>query len=146
MCTENRLKLIPVVIIIAAIVLALIFSFVNFAVFIPARTIYPYSLAGSLLILLLTGVFIFICGLHNACSEKFPLSCRALRCFGPVILFAATGSIILSSIGAAGLDFSTVPGFGAILNIIYAVIATLFFTTTIVYFVGMLYEILTARK
>jgi hypothetical protein len=142
MCEDNKLKLIPVVIIVAALVSALLFSFVNFAVFIPAFTVYPYSLGSSLFIILTTAVFAFICGLRRHsdehCGDCFESSCGAIACFGPVVLFAAAGSFIISALGAAGLDFSTVPVFGAILNMIFGIIAAVFFSATIVYFIGMI--------
>jgi hypothetical protein len=140
MCTENKLKLIPIVIIIAALVSALLFSFVNFAVFIPAFTVYPYSLGASLFIILTTAIFAFICGLRrdcDDCGDRPGTSCRSVSCYAPVVLFAAAGSLILSSLGAAGLDFSTIPVFGAILNMVFGVIAALFFATTIVFFIAM---------
>jgi len=134
MCTENKLKLIPIVIIIAALVSALLFSFVNFAVFIPAFTVYPYSLGASLFIILTTAIFAFICGLRrdcDDCGDRPGTSCRSVSCYAPVVLFAAAGSLILSSLGAAGLDFSTIP------NMVFGVIAALFFATTIVFFIAM---------
>ena len=146
-CRDNKLRLIPVVLIITALVSFLVFSFVNFAVFVPAFTIYPFSLVTSFVILLVTAVFAFICAFHGYNVDECKIkACGLLKCYGPIVLIAATGSLILSFIGIAGVDFSTIPTLGAILNIIFGVISALFFSTTIVYFVAMVFAFISHRN
>ena len=142
MCEEEKLKLIPVVILIAALIAGLLLAFPCTS-FIP---VYVLGFCSALMILLLTAVGILICGLlgggpdfEEGRRERLRVTCSALRCFGPVILLAAAGTMIISTI-ALGTIFPI--AFAPILAIIIGSLAALLSTITLVYFIGMICFIL----
>ena len=135
MCEENRLRLIPVVILIAALIAGLIIAFVP-----TPGAVFPYALLVSLGVLLTTAVITAVCGFRRTLGENDSSRCTAtcvvLRCLGPIILITAFLSIVLALIVIAG--FSITPLINAILGIIYALI----FSTMLVYFVDLFLELL----
>lgn len=135
MCEENRLRLIPVVILIAALIAGLIIAFVP-----KPGAVFPFALIVALGVLLTTAVITAVCGFRRTLGESDNNHCTAtcvvLRCLGPVILIAAFLSIVFALIAISG--FSITPLINAILGIIYALI----FSTMLVYFVDLFLELL----
>jgi hypothetical protein len=90
MCEDNKLKLIPVVIIVPAALSGLIiFSNTPEGLFIA----FAAALGIAFLILITTGVLAAVCGFQRAlgesCHNRSSISRFILRCFGPIILITA---------------------------------------------------------
>lgn len=142
MCEEEKLKLIPVVILITALIAGLLLAF-------PAISFTVVNIlwfVGALTLMVVTSVGILTCGLlgggpeyEEGRRERLRVTCAALRCFGPVILTASAGTLIFSLIGL-GTRF---PIFIAtVATIILISLTALFFTIALVYFIGMICFIL----
>ena len=135
MCETIRRKLIPIVILVAALIAGLIIAFV------PAPgAVFPFALIVSLGILLTTAVITAVCGLRRTLGDSSDSHCTAtcaiLRCLGPVILISAFLSVVLALIAIAGLSIT--PLINVILGIIYALI----FSAMLVYFTDLFLELL----
>ena len=142
MCEEEKLKLIPVVILITALIAGLLLAFPPISFFV----VYILLFAAALTLTTVTAVVILICGLIDGDSEfeegrreRRRITCTALRCFGPVILSGGAGTLIFSLIGI-GTWFPIC--IAAVVNIIIGSLAALFSTITLVYFIGMICFIL----
>ena len=139
MCEDNKLRLIPVVIIVAALFSGLvIFSNTPAGLFI----LFAAALGIAFLILLTTGVLAALCGfrrtLGEPCNNRSSITCFVIRCFGPIVLISAIISVIFALLVIEGA-FAAFSGLiNAILGIIYAII----FSIMLVYFTGMFLQIL----
>jgi hypothetical protein len=139
MCEDSKLKLIPVVIIVAAVLSGLIiFSNTPAGLFI----VFAAALGIAFLILIVTGVLAAVCGFQRAlgesCHNRSSVTCFILRCFGPIILITAVISVVLALLVIEGAFAAFSPLINAILGIIFALI----FSTMLVFFTGMFLTIL----
>lgn len=140
MCRDLRLRLIPIIILVAGLLSGLvIFANTPEGLFI----LFSAALGISFLILLTTGVLAAVCGFQrirseSSCHDHSSLTCFVLRCLGPTVLIAALISVILSLLVIEGA-FALFTGLvNAILGIIFALI----FSTMLVYFTSMFFTIL----
>lgn len=142
MCEDSKLRLIPVVIIVAAIFSGLvIFSNPPGGLF----TLFAAALGIAFFILLTTGVLAALCGfrrtLGEPCNNRTSITCFIIRCIGPIVLFSAIISVIFALLVIEGA-FAAFSGLiNAILGIIYAII----FSTMLVYFTGMFLQMIDSR-
>lgn len=139
MCEDNKLRLIPVVIIVAALFSGLIiFSNTPAGLFI----LFAAALGIAFFILLTTGILAAVCGFQRTsgepCHNRSSVSCFVIRCFGPIILITAVISVILALLVIEGAFAAFSPLINAILGIIYALI----FSTMLVFFTGMFLTII----
>jgi hypothetical protein len=139
MCEDSKLKLIPVVIIVAAVLSGLIiFSNTPAGLFIA----FAAALGIAFLILIVTGVLAAVCGFQRAlgesCHNRSSVTCFILRCFGPIILITAVISVVLALLVIEGAFAAFSPLINAILGIIFALI----FSTMLVFFTGMFLTII----
>lgn len=139
MCRDLKLRLIPVVIIVAAVFAGLIiFTNTPEGLFV----FFAAALGIAFSILVVTGILAAICGLQQRKCLKDPgdhdhdrpsPTCFAVRCFGTIILITALIAIIASLLVIEGAFAAFAPIVNAILGIIFAII----FSTMLVYFTGL---------
>lgn len=142
LCEESKLKLIPVVIIVAALLSGLvIFSNTSAGLFV----LFAAALGIAFLTLITTGILVALCGFRRGLGEpatgRSSVACFVIRCFAPIILITALISVILALLVIEGAFAAFSPLVNAILGIIFAII----FSTMLVYFTGMFLQITERR-
>ena len=130
-CLENNLRLLPLVILFAALLAGLTIAFAS-----TPAALFPYALAVALAMLLTTGVLIAVCAFRRESEETCSSVCAAVHCLAPVVMVTALLAIGLALIVIAG--FSVTPTVNLVLGVVYALI----FSTMSVYFVDMFLEML----
>lgn len=141
MCKDLKLRLIPVIIIVAGVLSGLIIAsntpgglFIFFAA----------ALGVAFLTLCITGILAAICGLQRMhsepCHDHSSLTCYVLRCLGPTVLITALISVIAALLVIEGVF--TLAIFAGLVNAILGVIFALIFSTMLVYFTSMFVTIL----
>lgn len=143
MCEDSKLKLIPVVIIVAAIFSGLVL----YSNSVPGGlfALFAAALGIAFLTLIITGVIAALCGfrreLGEPCNNRSSITCFIIRCFGPIVLISAVISVIFALLVIEGA-FALFSGLiNAILGIIYAIV----FSTMLVYFTGMFMQMIDRR-
>jgi hypothetical protein len=139
MCEDTKIKLIPVVIIVAAVIAGLvIFQNTPAGLFI----LFAAALGIAFITLVVTGVITALCGfrrtLGEPCNNRSSVTCFIIRCYGPIILISAIISVIFALLVIEGAFVAFSGLINAILGIIYAII----FSTMLVYFTGMFLNII----
>jgi hypothetical protein len=139
MCEDTKLKLIPVVIIVAAVLSGLvIFANTPAGLFI----LFAAALGIAFVILIVTGIIAAACGfrrtLGEPCNSRSSITCFLIRCYGPIILITSVISVIAALLVIEGA-FALFSGLiNAILGIVFAII----FSIMLVYFAGMFLNII----
>ena len=143
MCEDNKLRLIPIVIIVAALLSGLIiFSNTPAGLFVA----FSAGLYIAFFILIVTGILAAVCGfqrtLGEPCHNRSSITCFIIRRFGQVILITAEFSVILSLLVIEGA-FSA---FSGLINAILGIIFALIFSTMLVFFIGMFLTIIEKQQ
>lgn len=141
MCRDMKLRLIPVIIIVAGVLSGLIIAS-NTAT--GLSIIFAAALGIAFLTLCVTGILAAVCGLKRMrsepCHDNLSLTCYVLRCLGPTVLVTALISVIASLLVIEGVFSLAI--FAGLVNSILGVIFALIFSTMLVYFTSMFVTIL----
>lgn len=131
MCLENHLRLLPLIILFAALLAGLTIAFAA-----TPAALFPYALAVAAAVLLLTAAIAAVCGLQRRTESTCCSACAAVHCLAPTVVGTAIFSIGLALVAIAG--FSVSPAVNIALGSIYALI----FSAMLVYFGDMVLSML----
>lgn len=131
MCLENHLRLLPLIILFAALLAGLTIAFAS-----APAALFPFALAVATAVLIATALVAAACGLRRNTEGTCRYACAAVQCLAPTIIGTSTLAIGLALVVIAG--FSVSPLINAILGGIYALI----FSAMLVYFGDMFLEML----
>lgn len=139
MCRDLKLKLIPVIIIVAALFSGLIiYQNTTNGLFI----LFAAALGVSFIILIATSILSAICGFKRThsetCHEHSSLTCFILSCLGPTVLITALISVIISLLVIEG----AFAAFSGLINAILGIVFALIFSTMLVFFTSTFLTIL----
>ena len=134
MCKNSRLKLLPAVMIAAALLSVLIiFSNTSEGLFI----VFAAALGMAFLVLAATGLLSAVCGLQRSlgepCHSRTSVTCLVIRYFGPTVLCTAAVSVLFALPVLEGAFAVFPPLLNSILGVLYALV----FSTMLVFFTGM---------
>lgn len=136
MC-QDRFKLIPVVILVAALIASLIIIFGSGAA--TFTVLFTVAFVLGLAIIITVGLLAALCGFHRAigdCSGRMNVTCRTIRCLGPIALIAAALTVIFALIALGGVLLV------ATADLVIGIILTIVGSTALVYFVAIFLDII----
>lgn len=125
-CLENHLRLLPLIILFAALLAGLTIAFAS-----APAALFPYALAVATAVLVTTAIIAGVCGLRRATENICRSACAAVHCLAPITIGTAILAIGLALVAIAG--FSVSPTVNIILGSLYA----LLFSAMLVYFGDM---------